>query len=281
MVLEPIKHVQAELISREVGTQGSSPLLVLADDGKTYFAKTTTTNVPCIEIINELFCAYMAKCWGLKVPDFALVHIDNIVVENYEKENGKLSNRYKPDSFLNKEFFGSEQKVPAIELEKYIGKLNRKSELKQYNSPLDLIKIGVFDLWIGNKDRKPDNLNILVGGSNEKFDFHPIDHAASFAYCQDYKQVTDIFLFMEDRYLILSIPLVRSITNFASNASVKNLKNEILNGMDFTLQSLDFIFEQVPTSWGFSKRAKLHLKNFLSDKVRNERIASRYLSYLK
>lgn len=280
MDLQVIRHVQAAKIIREVNTEGSAPLELFDLDGNIYYAKTTSLKVPRVEVINELLCAYFAKCWELKVPDFALVNIGDEVVENFEKENQNLSNRYKIDSFKDVDFFGSEQKNPAFELDKYIKSVS-KVESKHFKSPLDLIKIGIFDLWVGNKDRKPENPNILIGGIDGSFDFHPIDHSAAFAYCSDYNEVNDGILFLQDKYRILLIDLIKTFANFPPPSAVSSLKDEILQNMEVTIANLDFIFEQVPKEWGLSKRSKKHLKEFLSDQERNIRIASTYLEYLK
>ena len=146
---------------------------------------------------------------------------------------------------------------------------------------MDLVKIGVFDFWIGNKDRKPENPNILIGTNGKTFDFHPIDHTAAFAFLDDYKQVRDILLTIEPKNNILSAPIISRITNFVSPNSKAPLKDEILFGIEVALNNLDFIFEQIPSNWGFSNKSKLHLKAFLADNDRNNRIANSYLAYIK
>jgi hypothetical protein len=78
------------------------------------------------------------------------------------------------------------------------------------------VKIGIFDFWIGNKDRKPENPNILIGTDGNKFDFHPIDHTAAFAFLEDYKQVRDVLLAIEPKNNILSAPIIGSLTKFVS-----------------------------------------------------------------
>ena len=275
MQLLEIRQIEIQKIISEKTTKGSSPLQVLADDMNFYYAKTTTPQIPRVELINELICAYFAQCWDLKVPIFALSTISDIVIEKYISEKGSLSNRYKPTSFGDNLFFASQIIEPVIELEKYI--LPSQQELKVFYKPQDLIKIGVFDFWIGNKDRQPSNPNILIGELEKKFNFYPIDHAAAFAYLTDYRQVKDILLSIESKNNILSSPIIRYISNFVGAETYGSLKQEILSGIEIVLQNIDFIFEQIPSSWGFSKKQKAHLKQFLSDKERNERIVNSYI----
>lgn len=275
MELQAIRQIEVQKIITEKTTIGSSPLQVFADDMNYYYAKTTTPKVPRAELINELICAYFAQCWDLKVPNFALSTFSDTVIDNYISEKGNLSNRYKSTSFGNNLFFASQIIESVTELEKYI--LPKQQGLKVFNKPQDLIKIGVFDYWIGNKDRQPSNPNILIGEFGKKFEFCPIDHAAAFGYVTDYHQVRDILLSIEPKNNILSSQIARYIINFVDADTYAGLKKEIISCIDVVLQNIDFIFEQVPSSWGFSKKQKNHLKQFLSDNERNERIVNSYL----
>lgn len=281
MSLISIDFVNAEKIIKEVPTEGNAPLLVLGEDGALYYAKTTSPRHPCVELVNELICGYFAQCWGLKIPKFCLVTIDDSVVDRYRKEGGNLSSRYRADSFSERLYFGSQAISPTIEVEAYIQGFDRRSDLNYFRKPLDFLKIGVFDLWVGNKDRKPDNPNVLIGNSAGIFEFHPIDHAASFAYITNYSDVRDVMLHIDPQKCILSTPLVQSIANFAPSGAVSALKDEILQGMNEVCANISFIFNQVPSNWGLSKRAKSHLATFFADGHRNEKVASSYLSYLK
>lgn len=275
MELQRVRQIEVQKIISETTTIGSGPLQVWADDMNYYYAKTTMPQVPRVELINELICAYFAQCWDLRVPPFALTTISDIVIENYISEKGNLSSRYKSTSFGDNLFFASQIIEPVIELEKYL--LPNQQGLKTFYKPQDLIKIGVFDFWIGNKDRQPSNPNVLISGFGKKFNFHPIDHTAAFAYLTDYKKVRDILLSIEPKNNLLSLPIVRYISNFVGAETYAGLKEEILSGIEVVLQSIDFIFEQVPPSWGFSQKQKVHLKQFLSDEERNERIVNSYL----
>lgn len=280
MTLHSIRHIEAQKIIKEIPTVGSSPLQILADDIQVYFAKTSIAKIPRTELINEVLCGYLAQCWDLKVPNFALLKIDDEVVKKYESENGKLSSRYKLNSFGENLFFASRLVKSSTELEKYNQNI-QKSDFSSFNAPLDLVKIGVFDLWIGNKDRKPENPNILIATNVKTFNFHPIDHTAAFAFLEDYKEVRDILLTIEPKNNILSARIVGRITNFVSPNLKAELKDKILFGIEVALNNLDFIFEQIPSDWGFNKKSKLHLKAFFADNDRNNRIANSYLAYLK
>jgi hypothetical protein len=280
LMLPTLRTVRAELIIDELTTEGSRPLQVLADDGIVYIAKTTTAVIPCVEVINEVLCGYLALCWDLAVPPFALVQISPTVVEQYEKRKGRLSNRYADCPFADRLFFGS-QMVNQVEIDSYFAGPHHPAQMQLFHQPLDLLKIGVFDLWVGNFDRKPNNPNILLSSrADERFDFNPIDHAAGFAYLPNHRDVRDTLLIRDPKNCVLSHPFVRAIAKFTSPEKIRALQSDIQVGISIALANVDFIGSQIPAGWGLSRKAKDHLKQFLADSVRNERIAGSYLDYI-
>ena len=279
-MIEPIKHIEAIKIVREINTQGSSPLQIICSNGCVYYAKSTYASIPRVELINEVLCNYFLKTWNLNAPEMALVKIDKVVVESYLSEKGILSNRYGEKSFEH-EFIGFKELSPATELDRYVKKLSNKAEWHQLLNPLDLIKIGVFDYWVCNKDRKPNNPNILLKSTYSKISIHPIDHTAAFGFQTNYKTLNESLLFLESSFSILNVPLIKSITKFATDSELSELKNEILSDIKRCVENMDDIFDQVPSEWGFSKKAKSKLKQILSDIDRNKSISESYFPYIK
>ena len=166
-------------------------------------------------------------------------------------------------------------------MEIYFGDIPDRLAFNQFRTPTDLIKIGVFDQWIGNYDRKPESPNILLSVKEDLFDFHPIDHTAAFAHLADYKKVRDIMLRIDPAHSILNHSLFKKMVKFVDGNVLQNLKSEFLECINHTVGNLDFIFFQVPDEFGFSKKDKAHLKSFLADEVRNKRVASSYLTFLQ
>lgn len=279
-MLNPISHIDAVKILQEIDTKGSSPLEVMDGLADVHIAKTTTSKTPRVELINELICSYFTKCWGLKSPEPVLVKIGNSVVETYENEFGKLSKRYENVNFDNETFYGTRRIHGAVELDKHIDSFTNKGEWNKFENQLDIVKIGVFDIWLGNKDRWDKNPNILFSPNENGFVFHPIDHTASFAYATDYKKVNDATIRLEEEMRILKAPLIRSIVKYADKAELQELHKEIFDCITLCNQNIGFIFDQVPKEWGFSKKARNHLIEFLSDEKRNKIVSTAYNSYI-
>lgn len=279
-MLNPINQIEAVKILREIDTKGSSPLEVIDGVADVYIAKTTRSKEPKVELINELICSYFTKCWGLKSPEPVLVKIGNSVVEAYQEEFGELSKQYKGIDFDKETFYGTRRIDTAIELDKHIDNLTSKGQWNKFEDQLDIIKIGVFDIWLCNKDRWVKNPNVLFSPNENGFVFHPIDHTAAFAHITDHKQVRPALMHLEEEMRILKSPLIRSIVKYADKTELQNLHKEIFDCINLCNQNIGFIFDQVPKEWGFSKKAKKHLTDFLSDEKRNKIVSTAYNSYI-
>lgn len=279
-MIEPLQLINASKIVTEILTDGSSPLQIVDSLGNSYYAKTTTTNIPYQELINEVLCAYFLQLWDLKVPTPCVINISDEVVDNYIQEIGALSNRYNFRPFADRAFFGSKVIWPLIELETYFTNLSGKKEYNLFLDPLDLIKIGVFDLWIGNMDRKPENPNIILGTDGDRFCIHPIDHTAAFAHVPNLNGLRPVLLHLAPHKNILSSTFAKSIIRFAPSDELRHLKDQILLAMNDVNSNIIDIFDQVPPSWGFSKKAKTNLSTILADPKRNAVVAAYYLNFI-
>ncbi len=279
-MLKPIKHIIVDEIIDEVTTKGSGPLRVLGVDGNIYYAKSTDYNTNH-ELINEIICSYLTEIWGLKTPEIVLLKFSSNIIKKYLDSGKVFSSRYKVEKFENL-FFGSQAIQNQTEIEVYFRSIPSKKEFKLFGSPLDIIKISVFDMWIGNKDRKPENPNILLSvDDNLMFNFVPIDHAAAFGYVSNYNNLRTIELFLEEKYRIINVAFKNSIVKFANNSDIVALEHEILEHIENCLLNLDFIFDQIPSNWGLSKKSKKRIKEVLSDKTRNIETSKSYIPYMK
>jgi hypothetical protein len=147
-----------------------------------------------------------------------------------------------------------------------------------FHDPADLIKIGTFDQWIGNRDRKPENPNILLIQRRGKLHFAAIDHTAAFAHIANYQDVRDIMLRMDRKFSILACKLSKDILQFLPAKSIDTIKDEIREGIDNVNGNFDELVGLIPSDWGLSKKAKAHLKEFFSNKERNARIIESFVN---
>lgn len=163
----------------------------------------------------------------------------------------------------------------------YNSVLKNKADYKKYSKPTDLIKIGIFDRWIGNNDRRVENPNILLTYDGNQFNFVAIDHTEAFGYQNNYKALKSALMNTARPNSILSSSMSKSIITFASTNFITNFDEEILKCIQKGINDLDFILDQVPSSFGLSKKGKEKIKEILSLEQRNIEISKLFLNYTK
>jgi len=283
VTINPLKTITASQIMGFKNTKGSGPIQIIDTEDNIYFAKTTDLNeLPNSELICEVLGVYFAKLWGLNVAEPCLVKIPKSLIDEYLSIDGNvLPSRYLNTDFDNILFFGVKEVQNTIEIEQYIKGLSFRKEFNLFNSPLDLIKIGVFDMWLCNKDRQPKNPNILITASiNDKFDFVPIDHAACFGYHRQYKTTKASHLYLPDNECILSSGLSVSILKFSKKKELVLLSETILNCIESCIANSQFVLNQIPSDWGFSKKAKENIIFVLSESERNKLLSNAFHRFI-
>jgi hypothetical protein len=231
-------------------------------------------------LINEIICNYLLKSWGVITAVPVIIHIPKQVYDSFVSEGNYKDSRYDSFDFENKLFFGVER-LDAIELELYNSVLKNKTDYKKYSNPTDLIKIGIFDKWIGNNDRRIENPNILLTYDGNQFNFVAIDHTEAFGYQNNYKALKPALMNTARPNSILSSSMSKSIITFASTNFINNFDKEILKCIQKGINDLDFILDQIPPSFGLSKKGKEKIKEILSLEQRNIDISKLFLNYTK
>lgn len=277
--MEAITHLTAIQIIEQTGTN-SVPFFVLCDDGELYYAKSMFKKHPPIEdLINEIFCVYALDLMNVKTIKPALITIPQDVFEAFKLENKKYDKRYNSLVFDNVIFFGSLFQASATEVEVYNTVLKNKFDYNKYKNPTDFLKIGVFDYWIANMDRRGSNPNILINQTEDgKFEFLPIDHTQAFAYQRNYKALRLALMSNPHPKSILRTTMSKSILSFADSEFIANFHNEILADFENVINNIDFVFEQIPNTFGLSKKGKIKVVEILSNKERNSLVSKIHLN---
>ena len=280
--LKEIKHITAIQISEQKKTN-SVPFLVLCDDGELYYAKTIfKTHPPYEDVINEILSVYFLELMGVQTISPALIKIPQDVFDSFKLEKKFCDKRYDRLKFDDIYFFGSLVRYSATELDSYNTVFKNKHDYNKFINPIDLLKIGVFDFWICNKDRRGSNPNILIDETvNGKFEILPIDHTQAFAYQSNYKALRIELMDSSHSKSLLRTPMSKSILKFADSNYIATLDKEIQGGFNNVISNIEFVFDQVPREFGLSKKGKEKIKEILSNKERNETMSKIHLSILR
>lgn len=233
-------------------------------------------------MINEVLGKYLLDFLGIKTIPACILTIPREVFNDFKTGGHDYDARYDKLEFDEAFFFGSLMRNSTVELESFNFNLKNKADYKKYEQPLNFIKIGIFDYWLANMDRRFKNPNILIN-QNELglYEFLPIDHTQLFANQTSYKNLKVAVMNTPPPGTILDSPISKSILKYTDKEILANFHNEIQVGFDSVLDNIDFIFNQVPGDFGLSKKGKLRIKDILSDKERNERISKVYHTFAK
>lgn len=239
----------------EIPTDGHSPLKFICNDGEIYFCKYRVSQkeveIDCL--VYEVVCSLLLKALGIPTPEIAFVQ----VTENSYNKDDLNKNRLfiKPGVIC----FGSNE-LKYSQLVTELDKISSKSDFKKYVNPDDIIRIALFDMWVGNTDRGKRNSNFSPGRSNNynlltksegiKSKIFAFDHGFAFGGENRLRIFNELFLpdtngklfgtqFFEN--MLIYIPIERRkkvITEFIENIKELNVSELIL-----------FIYTKLPLDW--------------------------------
>lgn len=262
-------------IIEEIDTDGHSPLLIIADDFKKYLIKSTRDQKPSYYIINEFLCSSLLQIWNIPTPDVALIRLDPILLAG-----GSYSESHKPHFYKNSTF-GSKWLEDGLDMAEYI-RAENKVALRKFKNPLDIIRIGLFDMWVENTDRKPTNYNIMFSADEGRLVINAIDHAFTF----DSVKYSDLNIrFINNTYNenILETPLAKDIVSLKKKEPDKEewidaLKENFYLCTNICKQNFDTIVQYIPEEFGFDEYLSRYIRDFLFNDERNKMVFSEFLN---
>jgi hypothetical protein len=274
MLKSPEKRVAISII-KEINTDGHSPLLIIADDFEKYLIKSTRDQMPSYYIINEFLCSYLLKLWEIPVPEFASITLDPSLIS----ENG-FSHFHKAHFYRNITF-GSKWLDDGIEMAAFI-RIQNKVGLRKFKNPFDLIKIGLFDIWVENTDRKPTNNNILFSTSGNHFTILAIDHAFTFD-SVSYSDLNSRYINNTYNDNILETEIVKDIIAIRKKEPdwqqwIAELRDNYYLCIENCKQNFDEVVRFIPYELRFDSTLSKYIRDFLFNEERNKMVFSEFLS---
>lgn len=189
-------------------------------------------------MFHELLVGGFAKLWELAVPDFCLVQVKPDHVEDHP-----ILQR----SFFNTLCFGSKYEGNCAEIDEFYADMSLPGK-KRFKHKFEFLKIGLFDIWMANEDRKFNNYNLLIDVENGNR-FVPIDHDAIFNTGNLDK---GLVLLTEDESLI-NTDLTRklfSVKELRKKDFLENTKNDYYLCVGKCKQNTGKILQEIPPEWG-------------------------------
>ena len=164
LTLKSLHSISA--IEKILPSAGSKPIVVLCNDLNFYVGKYGKP----YDLFNEYIGASFARIWKIPVPDSALLHIksDHVPV-------------MLPRKLFSIPCYGAFYLEYAQDVHDFfVTWKNNPYELSKIINQDDLLKIGLFDIWLSNEDRNHNNTNLLIQPLLEGYQFVAIDHVNLF-----------------------------------------------------------------------------------------------------
>lgn len=229
--------------SERMFTTGDNPILVTCSDMSDWVCKHGRM-YPSV-LFNEVIGSTFAELWDLKTPQISFV---NVLTEHLPNE---YLNVVQP-AFFNKPCFGSlfieESQVvdktllPSFRNQSFRNKIINKT---------DLLKIALFDIWLGNEDRHHGNSNLLLDQAlTNEYYFKAFDHGAIF---NSNALVYGIQLISDNESIICSE--LTQILFRKGKTLTKNVDNVVKDFYLCTLKceaQLSSILIDIPVQWGLN-----------------------------
>ena len=217
-------------------------------------------------------CNFLLHFWNIPTPKVANVTIDKSLLEN-----GEFSHSHKPH-YYDLPTFGSKNVANTTEMNKFL-RNNDKHDINKFKNSKDLLKIGLFDIWVENTDRKPTNNNILFQHNKKTITIFALDHAFTFD-SLSYENLNADYISNTWNENILATSFSKKLYSIIKD--VNNWINEIREYFYFCIreceQNFDAIVQYIPKGLGFSNELKELLKSFLFNDKRNKLVFEDFIS---
>lgn len=272
-----IDTIQSVQILRQIPGTFNRPVEAICRAGNgldVYYLKYPRTSNETDGLVAEVVCHFLARKLNLPTPDIAYVRVGSHPVPEGIKHREKLVE--------GKIVFGS-RKVQDLEDE--LTKLDfilSKHDFNRLEYPAHLLRIGLFDLWVGNNDRKEENYNLfLTRGKKQKlvvFDhFEAFNKISEHALTKIHAEIDvyeKAFLSSSYPYGMLSwVPktqMKHELESFMENIQKINVEEQI-----------EDIAKTFPDNWNVKEKTIQYILRFLRSEDRLVRIEEEVINYIK
>lgn len=225
------------------------PLQMLCDDPdlRLWVVKAAHNRFPAYKLAKELIGYRFAEIWSIKQPMAALIKVDPAHIKHLEIDPSPYSIPC----------FGSRFRPNRLDWDKFI-RFSDRWFIRDFTGFEDLLRIALFDLWIGNEDRFHQNHNLLLESDEKKTNVLAIDHEAILNATDSNHNVifTDSEMMLPDEYYnLLSSPSVQHVLQgFAEKQEYcSQLTREFPRWIELCKSRMSNIFAEMPLEWEMPK----------------------------
>lgn len=271
-------HVTRAIAILKEDTQSSLlPLCCLAEDGEFYNTKTAKSRSGSDHHITaEFLCHKLLGYWKIESPKIAEVYINPLLISQ-----DKSLSEYQRSGWTNDSMcFGSRIIAGSIDMNALMDDTHYWT-IKSLEDPIQLLKIGLFDLWVINAFRTKLNPSIsFTTGKSGRLKPIPKDYAHAFG-DKDLRYIITTRS-LSAKNTILDTLMARKIYRFSMNGDInKKMKDYFEESVLQCLDHFDEIIKSLPFSYKLSPKSEEKLRSFLFDRKRNQSLFEDFLDHFK
>lgn len=269
------KATSKQFISQIKGTF-NRPIISICRDSQglqTYFLKYSRHSNEFDGLLSEILCTRLAERLHLNTPDIALVEIGtHPISEDDIIHHDKL--------IRGQQVFGSKKLEKAEELSQLNFVFN-KHDYNRLEYPPHIIRIGLFDLWIGNTDRRGDNFNLFLSQA-KKQKLYIFDHFEAFHKIAENEQ-NDIPVAIDVYNGFLGSKYAYEMLGWVEKRDLIQEVGDFLDYItNFDVNDLvDSIIEDLPANWQIKDITINYIKRFLESRHRIKQIEEGVINYIE
>jgi len=164
----------SEIFAQHVIETSGRPLMVEASDLKTYLCKHTKERQANV-LFNEFIATSFLQLWGFTLPEMVFLKIKKEHITD-EILSGWIQYSNFGKTCLGFEYLQFAQTLTEMDL----GIQSNTTARQKLINKNDLLRIILFDIWLANEDRSPNNFNLLLNPESQGYRIIPIDTFHSF-----------------------------------------------------------------------------------------------------
>jgi len=244
----------------DVYSTGGKPFVILGEDLRSYVCKYVN-GTPAYKLFKEYLAANLLRLWDIDTPEDVILQ-----VSPYHIVDSEYSHLLNPIDY-NIPCFATVSLDNAKDIERYfVSFKNKYHDKNKIVNQANLLKIGLFDLWVANEDRNFNNYNLLLDPEKDnEFRIHAIDHEYIF---NSNNLNHDLYQLTEDESLLTS-DVCRAM--FRGSRKLKGYSEQFIEEFPTYLEAcrnnLGQLMESVPDLWKIDKNSTRH---YIENQLFNE-----------
>ena len=246
------------------------PLRVLAEDGHLYHMYPIKKNAdPNIKVASEILSNHFLHAWNIRNPLISGLYLHPQLAKDHRPQ-------YR-DGFM---YVAYKKMDKAIQFSRILDD-GHYWTFRSFDRPDDLIKIGLWDLWLNNEHRINDKINLLIDTTpNGRLGIIPIRHDDIIPVLIKNKWERNVTY--DEGKSVLDLQLAaKTFFHLNKKLGINYWQGEFNRAIDVCQQQFTEIVKSINGSPKVDPRLWNQLYIFLFDPKRNKEVFSKFLEIMK